>query len=156
MSTSAEAAGSEVPPLGEVLEFLRLLWALDHGLQLRSKRMERTLGVTGLQRLVIRIVGRLPGIPAGRLARILHIDPSTLTGVLRRLESKRILARRADPRDGRRALFRLTVKGRRIDARTVGTVESAVRSVLEALPATRLAGARAALAALADGLLRVT
>ena len=65
---------------------MRLLWAVDHGLQRRSKRMAATLGVTGPQRLVIRIVGRFPGISAGRLASILHLHPSTLTGILRRLE----------------------------------------------------------------------
>ena len=78
-----------MPPLGEQLEFMRLLWAIDHGLQTRSKRMAAALGVTGPQRLVIRIVGRFPGVSAGQLARILHLDPSTLTGILRRLERTR-------------------------------------------------------------------
>ena len=68
--------------LGDVLEFMRTLWALDHGLQLRSKRMERHLGITGPQRLVLRIVGRFPGISAGEVASIMEVHPSTLTGVL--------------------------------------------------------------------------
>ena len=63
---------------------MRLLWAVDHGLQTRSKRMAVGLGITGPQRLVLRIVGRFPGISAGQLSRILHLDPSTLTGILRR------------------------------------------------------------------------
>ncbi len=37
----------ELPPLGKVLDFLRLLWAVDHGLNRTSKRMEVELGVTG-------------------------------------------------------------------------------------------------------------
>ena len=69
-------------------QVLRLIWALDHALQRRSKRMEATLGVTGPQRLVIRIVGRFPGAPAGLLSEILHIHPSTLTGILKRLQVK--------------------------------------------------------------------
>jgi hypothetical protein len=36
--------------LGETLEFMRLLWAIDHGLQRRSKQLASTLGVTGPQR----------------------------------------------------------------------------------------------------------
>src|SRR5580704_311880 len=75
-------------PLGGVLDFLKLLWALDHGLQTASRDMERRLGVTGPQRMVIRIVGRFPGISAGELASVLHVHPSTLTGVLRRLETR--------------------------------------------------------------------
>src|SRR5207244_12973540 len=84
------------PPLGAVLDFMRLLWAVDHALQSASKRMESTFGLTGPQRLVVRIVGRFPGIAAGRIAEILHVHPSTLTGVLKRLESRGILPRRPD------------------------------------------------------------
>src|SRR5438552_13238293 len=118
------------PALGAVLDFMRLLWALDHALQSASKRMEATHGITGPQRLVVRIVGRFPGIAAGRVAEILHVHPSTLTGVLRRLEGRGVLQRRTDPRDARRALFMLTARGRKLDTLKTGTVEQAVRRVL--------------------------
>ena len=121
-------------PLGEVLDFMRLLWALDHALQSASKRMESNFGVTGPQRLVVRIVGRFPGIAAGRIAEILHVHPSTLTGILKRLEARGVLERRADPRDARRALFALTNKGRRLDTLRTGVVEQAVRRALSSDP----------------------
>lgn len=121
-------------PLGEVLDFMRLLWALDHALQSASKRMESNFGITGPQRLVVRIVGRFPGIAAGRIAEILHVHPSTLTGILKRLESRGVLERRSDPRDARRALFALTNKGRRLDTLRTGVVEQAVRRALELDP----------------------
>ncbi len=120
--------------LGPVLEFMKQLWALDHGLQSTSKRMEARFGITGPQRLVVRIVGRFPGISAGALAEVLHVHPSTLTGVLRRLETRGMLLRRADPRDARRALFGLTPRGRKMDTLRTGTVEQAVRRVLLRLP----------------------
>jgi DNA-binding MarR family transcriptional regulator len=123
-----------LPPLGEVLDFMRLIWRLDHALQRASKRMQASLGVTGPQRLVMRIVGRFPGIPAGQLARILHVHPSTLTGVLKRLERGGLVSRRSDPRDQRRALIGLTAEGRRLEADLEGTVESAVRDAIEELP----------------------
>jgi len=56
------------PSLGPVLEFLRVLWQVDHALQRRSKRMARELGLTGPQRLVLRLVGRFPGLPAGDMS----------------------------------------------------------------------------------------
>src|SRR2546425_5569316 len=115
------------PPLGAVLDFMRLLWALDHALQSASKRMESNFGMTGPQRLVMRIVGRFPGIAAGRVAQILHVHPSTLTGILKRLEARGLLQRRADPRDARRALFILTPRGRKLDTVRTGIVEQAVR-----------------------------
>src|SRR5262245_29554389 len=94
-----------LPPLGDVLEFMRVLWAVDHALQSTSKRMESTLGVTGPQRLVIRIVGRFPGVAAGQLARILHVHPSTLTGILKRLEQRAVISRQSDPEDALRAVL---------------------------------------------------
>lgn len=135
--------------LGPVLDFMRALWALDHALQSASKRMEVTRGVTAPQRLVVRIVGRFPGISAGETAEILHLHPSTLTGVLRRLEERGLLERRADPADGRRALLRLTPRGRDVDRLRRGTVEAAVRRALARLPGSAVAAARDAALALA-------
>src|SRR5262245_59584466 len=52
------------PPvkLGSVLDFMRLLWKMNHELESLSKRLVATAGVTGPQRLVVRIVGRRPDI----------------------------------------------------------------------------------------------
>jgi DNA-binding MarR family transcriptional regulator len=130
VETELPEEAKQDPPLGAVLDFMRLLWAVDHALQSASKRMESAFGMTGPQRLVVRIVGRFPGISAGRVAEILHVHPSTLTGVLKRLEARAILLRRPDPRDARRALFMLTAKGRKLDTVKTGTVEQAVRRVL--------------------------
>ncbi len=138
--------------LGEVLELMQLLWALDHGLQSTSKRMAVTLGITGPQRLVIRIVGQCPGISAGILADILCVHPSTLTGVLRRLELRKILYRKQDPEDGRRALLSLTDKGRTLDILRSGTVEAAVRRGLSKIPPRKIEHARDVLRVLATEL----
>ncbi|HUJ27995.1 MAG TPA: MarR family transcriptional regulator, partial [Myxococcales bacterium] len=35
----------ENAPLGAVLDFMRLLWAVDHSLQSASKRMEAVYGI---------------------------------------------------------------------------------------------------------------
>lgn len=139
--------------LGEVLEFMRLLWAVDHALQSTSKRMEVSLGVTGPQRLVIRIVGRFPQISAGELADVLHIHPSTLTGVLKRLEARGIIDRKVDSGDARRALFSLTAKGKDVDALRNGTVESTVRKALAKIPARKVVAARDVLQELANTLI---
>src|SRR3954470_12129947 len=154
-SGSQEGDESKEPALGAVLDFMRLLWAVDHALQSASKRMETSFGVTGPQRLVLRIVGRFPGIAAGRVAEILHVHPSTLTGILKRLETRGMLQRKADPRDARRALFGLTPKGKKLDTVKTGTVEQAVRRVLARDPGL-IAAAQQMLAALSDELDSIT
>jgi DNA-binding MarR family transcriptional regulator len=131
---------------------MRLLWAVDHGLQSTSKRMEATLGMTGPQRLVLRLVGRFPGITAGALANILHVHPSTLTGVLKRLEKRGLLERRSDPLDGRKALFALTEAGRALDIPSTGTVETCVQRLLSRMSRARILHTQEVLTALAQEL----
>lgn len=138
--------------LGSVLEFLRTLWAVDHGLRTLSKKMLSTLGITGPQRLVIRLVGRFPGIAAKDLAGIMNLHPSTLTGILSRLEQERFILRKTDPHDHRRALFTLTAKGKKIDEANSGTVERVVQDTLAQLPPEKVAVAQSVLDALSKSL----
>ncbi len=141
--------------LGPVLEFMGDLWTLDHALQSASKRMEARHGVTGPQRLVVRIVGQYPGISAGEVSRILHLHPSTLTGILRRLGERGIVERRADPRDARRALLQLSARGAAVDGLRGGTVEAAVRRALTRLDRRTVGAARALTSVLVEELERL-
>lgn len=131
---------------------MQVLWAVVHGLEKASKRMSGELGVTGPQRLVLRVVGLFPGMSAGDLAATLHVHPSTLTGVLQRLVDQRLLIRAGDPHDRRRAVLRLTAAGRRINSRRRGTVEAAVNYTLAGLTAADKKAARRVLERLANSL----
>lgn len=115
---------------GKTLKFMQKLWALVHALDAKSKRMHKEIGVTGPQRLALRIIGRDPGIVAGDLAAMLHLHPSTLTGVMSRLEDQGLIERTTDPDDRRRMHLGLTARGRRLDGEVSGTVEAALRRAL--------------------------
>jgi DNA-binding MarR family transcriptional regulator len=143
---------SAAPRLDAVMEFLRLLWAVDQGLRSTSKFMETTMGLTGPQRLVVRLVGQYPGITAGGLAEILHVHPSTLTGVMKRLQKRALVERKSDPLDARKALLFLTAEGRAVDVPSEGTVEAAVQRAISRLPKARLEGAQEVLLVLAEEL----
>lgn len=142
------------PKLGRVLDFMRVLWAVDHGLQSASKRMQAEYGVSGLQRMMLRIIGRFPGSSATDLAAILHVHKSTLTGALARLEASGAIIREVDPDDARRARLRLGPQGRAIDEVRRGTVEAAVRRALARVSVSQVAAARAVLEAIAEELER--
>src|SRR5262249_15595273 len=94
-------------PLDPALDFLRLLWSIEHGLHRLSRKMERELGITGPQRLVLRVVGRFPDVSASELADLVRLHPSTITGILQRLVSRGLLVRDRDPHDTRRTRLRL-------------------------------------------------
>ena len=148
------ARHTPVVGLGSTLDFMRLLWATDHELQKRSKRMEVAIGLTGLQRILIRLVGRFPDVTAGRLAELVHLHPSTLTGVLKRLAERGYLVRTKDRVDARVSHFTLTPEGDKIDGSQAGTVEAAVRRALARLPPEHVDAAREVLEAVAMELAR--
>lgn len=136
-------------PVGDAIDLLRLIWAVDHGLQHRSKSMAAALGITGPQRLVIRIIGRFPGIHAKQLADILHLHPSSLTPLVKRLERRGLIRRQTDQRDRRRWLLGLTRRGQVLNRDTPGTIEEAVQRTLHSTTKHHLDGARTVLGKLA-------
>lgn len=146
---TAASAPPGTPALDPTLEFLRLIWALDHSLHVASKRMASSFGITGPQRLVVRLIGRHPQISAGELARVLHVHKSTITGVVQRLEARGLVRRTTDASDARRIQLTLTEAGRRVAGPVPGTVESAVKRVLGSIDQPRLDATRAVLERLA-------
>jgi len=140
---------------GETLQFMQGMWDVVHALDVRSKRMARELGVTGPQRLVIRILGQSPDMTASDIAGTLGMHPSTLTGIMGRLEAQGVLERRVDSRDRRRVRFRLTARGAKIDRERKGTVEAAVRRALGRADASTITKATRMLQLLTDELSRI-
>src|SRR5215208_3267436 len=135
-----------------VLEFLRLMWAVDHELHRVSKAMMGRLGLTAPQRLAVRFVGRQPGPTPGQLAELLHLDPGTVSGIVNRLESSGLVSRVRSEGDTRRMHLPLTAKGRTLNRRRTGTVEAAVRRTLDGLSRADLAAASRLLRQLAKNL----
>jgi len=135
--------------LDPILDFMRLLWSVEHGLQRMSKRMESELGITGPQRLVLRVVARFPGLSAGELAHIVRLHPSTITGILHRLVSRGLLERQRDPHDTRRAQLRLKPRALVYTRNARGTVERAVIGALKRVGSPNVRAARRVLTELA-------
>lgn len=137
------------------LQFLQVLWRVEHALERTSKRMEDKLGISGPQRFALRVIGAFPRVGPGDLAMTLHLHPSTVTGILRRLEEKGLIRRVAHAEDGRRAHLTLTKKGLFLNQPAVtGTVERAVRVTLAAFNERDRQAAAAVLDRLSAALMR--
>src|SRR5215510_7905329 len=154
MSTTRPESEAEYE-LDPVLDFMRLLWSIEHGLQRMSKRMENDIGITGPQRLVLRVVGQFPGLSASELAHIVRLHPSTITGILQRLVARGLLERQRDPDDTRRARLRLKPGALAYTRSSRGTVEKAVREALEHAGPARVRSARKVLTEVANRLGRI-
>jgi MarR family transcriptional regulator, organic hydroperoxide resistance regulator len=146
------SAATSSHPLDPTLDFMRLLWNVEHRLQSTSKVMESRLGITGPQRLVLKVVAQYPGISAKDVANVVRLHPSTITGILQRLTKKGLLLRAADPVDTRRVRLRVQSNARRFTRRTKGTIEHAVERALKQVPQKSVDAARDVLAAIAASL----
>jgi DNA-binding MarR family transcriptional regulator len=153
-ANKSTAKRSRPDQLTNTLAFMRLLWAVDHGLRSLSKQMQTRVGMTGPQRLVLRIVGRFPDIMPSELAELLHLDRGTLSGILERLVTQQLLVRTPHEADRRSVLLSLSTRGRLLDRETPGTVEACVRRALGSQPSENVEAARQVLEAIARELAR--
>jgi DNA-binding MarR family transcriptional regulator len=135
------AADEQEFELGPSLDFMRSLWRLNHAFERLSQRMVATFGVTAQQRMIIRCVGKYPGMTATQLARHFHLDAGTVSTALARLERKGLLERRRAARDRRRLTLGLTAEGRSVDGRA-GTSEQAYERLRQVVSADDIARSR--------------
>jgi len=80
----------------------------------RFRPMLRDHGLTEQQWRVIRALAAMDNIDAGELARRSFLLAPSLTRILQHLESEKLVKRSSDANDQRRAVFALTVAGRKL------------------------------------------
>ncbi|MCM5571296.1 MarR family transcriptional regulator [Burkholderiaceae bacterium FT117] len=92
-------------------------------------------GITPVQYAALTAARERPGIDQRTLAGVIGFDPSTIGGVIGRLEKRGLVARRASPTDRRVRLVTLTSDGERLLAEVLPRVRAAQRRILAPLPA---------------------
>lgn len=125
---------SSEQPFPPAMQFVQLLWRLDHALNQRSRAMLRVLGVTSPQRFILRMLRLRPGCSPSDLARALHVTAPTVTRVLQRMERAGLVRRDIDGEDSRRVRLHLTAAGSRVDERADESGESPILDVVNATP----------------------
>lgn len=81
-----------------------------------SSRHVRSLGLTTPQFDIIATLGNTPGMTFKELGEKTLITKGTLTGVVDRLEAKKLVRRLASPSDGRCQIVQLTARGETVFA----------------------------------------
>jgi DNA-binding MarR family transcriptional regulator len=85
----------------------RIMRAID----LHSKRLERSAGLTVPQILVLQSLAEGGELAVSEVARRVSLSQATVTSILTRLESKDLLLRKRAERDKRMVLVQLTERG---------------------------------------------
>lgn len=125
----ASATAGRTP---DALDVLQSLWALDHALQVRSRRLADEIGVTGPQRLALRLIAAERCDSPSALAKRLVLHKSTVTGIVSRLEEAGLITCTRDESDGRRTTLSLTEHGHRLTRPHPRSIEASVAAAVDA------------------------
>lgn len=101
------------PPLaGLEDDILRALRRISRAIDLHSKHLASTFGLTGPQLVALRSIGQLGDVAPSELAREVSLSQATMTGIIDRLAARQLVTRERSTQDRRRVTVRLTDAGR--------------------------------------------
>jgi DNA-binding MarR family transcriptional regulator len=110
------------------------------GLHLADRTAE--LGVSAEEAHLLSYLESYSPAPIYELQRVFGHRPSTLTGLIDRLQRRRLVSRERNPEDGRSFLITLTDSGRELAGRVSGMVRQFEAHVLTGVDERALAGFR--------------
>ena len=97
--------------ISEIMQSLRRIFK---AIQDYSSEVSDKFGITGPQLWALNTIFKDEGLPLGELSNKMYLGPSTITGLVDRLEKKGYVVRNRDNRDRRVVNILLTSKGRRL------------------------------------------
>ena len=106
-----------------IFETMQSLRRIFKALQNYSHEVSHQYGITGPQLWVLKTVFKNGGLPLGELSQKMYLHPSTITGVVDRLEKKGYVSRDRDQEDRRVVMVQLTPKGKRLVKRAPNPVQ---------------------------------
>ena len=97
-----------------ISEILMSLRRIIKSLQDYSQKVSSHFGITGPQLWVLKTIHQNGSLPLGELSKRMYLNPSTITGVVDRLEKKKNVLRDRSEKDRRVVRVQLTPKGGRL------------------------------------------
>ena len=133
-------------------DILSKLRKIIRALNLESKRVQKEFGISIPQLLCLTFLSKSPSFQANlkELAQALNLNPSTITGIVSRLEKKGFLARLPKGEDKRVSCITLTETGARLLENTPKLFHETLDERLKTLPQPELDQIKTGLAILID------
>ena len=97
-----------------ILGITQCLRRIIKSLQNYSQNVYTHFGITGPQLWVLKTIYQNGSLPLGELSKRMYLNPSTITGVVDRLEKKKYVLRDRSEKDRRVVKVQLTPKGDRL------------------------------------------
>lgn len=115
-------------------QILVALRRVIRAVELHSRSLVQSHGLTGPQSVVLREVIAAGGLTPGELARRVSVSQATVTDIVKRLEARKLLRRSPDSVDRRRVLISATKAGERLHASAPPLLQETFVQRFAALP----------------------
>ena len=121
-----------------IYDTMQSLRRIFKALQNFSHEVSTKFGITGPQLWVLKTIFKNGSLPLGELSKKMYMHPSTITGVIDRLEKKGYVSRDRDRKDRRVIKVQLTPKGKRLVKRAPNPVQGKMLHGLRGLKKEKL------------------
>lgn len=121
------------------LRILRALRRITRSVALHSRQLAACSHITGPQLVCLRTVVEKGPMTATAISREVHVSPSTVVGILDRLEDKGLIERERGREDRRIVFITVTDAGRQLVRDTPSPLQQKLADSLKALPASERA-----------------
>ena len=104
----------------------------------QSKKVKRETGITGPQLWAIKVIAEAAPIKVSELARSMYLHPTTVVGILDRLEGKGLVSRNRSQEDRRVVEIELTGQGKALVTKAPEVAQGLLVKGLEPLQEEKL------------------
>ncbi len=126
--------GGGIPKTRYDLRILRALRRVFRAVEIHSRKLAGDYQITGPQLVCLVTILDSAQITATEIAKRVFVSPSTVVGILDRLEEKGLIARQRDRADRRLVHVTVTDKGRELAARAPSPLQDMLVTALQRLP----------------------
>jgi DNA-binding MarR family transcriptional regulator len=105
---------SRVSKAEEISETVQSLRRIFKAIEDYSHEVSSSFGITGPQLWALKTIAQSPGLTLGHLSEKMYLHPSTISGVIDRLEGKNLVRRSRDSVDRRVVTVDLTPAGKEL------------------------------------------
>lgn len=131
--TVAEQGSSAIPEERYDLKILQALRRIIRSIDLHSRKLSIQHNITSPQLVTLLTIADHAPVTIAELATEIHLSPSTLVGVIDRLEDKGLVERHRDTLDRRRVFIQVTEQGMEFSSCAPSPLQEKLAKSLESL-----------------------
>jgi DNA-binding MarR family transcriptional regulator len=124
----------QVPKGSYELRILQALRRIIRAVDIHSYKLSSQHNITGPQLACLLVIKENGPLTSSNLAKKVYLSPSTVVGIIDRLEEKNLVARNRDSKDRRRVHISITPTGQQLVEAAPSLLQDTLSSALTELP----------------------